>query len=74
MRVVKSIEYVYRKPSVKEAINAKMKVLREFCIVDRTNENEIRKQLQDAIDAHPEKDYELVLDTVARTLINRKFK
>ena len=74
MRIVKSVEYVYRKPSVKEALNEKMKVIKELYIVDKNNEQEIREQLQAEINAHPEKDYEQVLDTVARTLIDSKFK
>lgn len=64
--------YAPRKPSVKEAINAKMKVLREFYIVDKDNEDEIRNQLEAAIKAHPDEDYERVLDRVAHTMIERK--
>ena len=60
------------KPTVKQAINTKLKILREFYIVDDKNEEEIRKQLSDAIKAHPNTDYEHVLDQVAHRLIAEK--
>lgn len=73
MLIVKSTDCSrYRKPTVKEAIAAKMKVLREFCIMNDRNKDQIQKMLQDAIDAQPDKDYELVLDRVAHTLISQK--
>lgn len=64
--------YTPRKPTVKQAINAKIKVLKELCVVDNKNADTIRKQLQRAIDAHPNMDYEHVLDQVAHTLIAKK--
>ena len=66
--------YTPDKPSVKEAINAKMKVLREFYVVDDSNEREIRGELKAAVNAHPGRDYELVLDQVAHTMIMEKLK
>jgi hypothetical protein len=73
MNVFETIRhYTPQKPSVKEAVDAKMKVLREFYIVDKTNEFEIRTMLHGAIQAQPNKDYELVLDRVAHKLIEEK--
>lgn len=75
MQVVKKINwYDGRKPTPKMAIEAKMKVLREFYVVDSSNEREIRGKLQAAINANPEKDYELVLDRVAHSMIEKKLK
>lgn len=63
-----------RRPTVKEAIRAKMKVPREFYVVDQHNEREIKALLQDAVKAEPDKDYEHVLDRVAHTLIAKKLE
>ena len=60
------------KPSIKQAINAKLKVLKEFGVIDDNNEYDIREQLKEAIKAHPNRDYELVLDQVAHTMIMEK--
>ena len=62
------------KPTVKNAINEKMKVLREFCIVDKKNEAEVRAKLEAAIEAEPNSDYEMVLDRVAHKMIAEKLK
>lgn len=64
--------YLASKPSVDEAVDAKMKVLEEFYIVDKMNYDEIKSQLLEAIKSQPGKDYELVLDRVAHTLIAAK--
>lgn len=63
-----------RKPTVKEAVAAKMKVLKEFYVVNRLNKTEIEEQLWAAIKAHPESDYEVVLDQVSHKLIAEKLK
>ena len=61
-----------RKPSVKQAIASKMKVLREFYIVDSSNAKEIQLYLYAEVNAHPGRDYELVLDSAAKKLIEKK--
>ena len=61
-----------RKPSVKQAVAAKMKVLREFYIVDAENAKEIQLQLYAEVNANPGRDYELVLDSAAKKLIEKK--
>ena len=59
-------------PTVDEAVKAKMKVLREFYVVDETNENLVEQYLRDHISASHGKDYEAVLDRVAHKLISEK--
>lgn len=61
-----------RRPSVKQAINQKMRVLREFCVVDKDNEDSIRTYLKAAVDANLKYDYEHVLDRAAQVLIKQK--
>lgn len=58
--------------TVKQAIAAKMRVLRDFYIVDDNNESKIKQQLVDAINNTPNKDYEIILDQVAHKLIADK--
>lgn len=65
-------KYVPVKRDPNKAIDDKMKVLREFCVVDRRNEQQIEQMLIDAINANPERDYEIVLDQVARALIKKR--
>ena len=65
--------YVPRKPTVKEAISAKMKVLEELCVVNNENRNEIRMELESQVSSQPSRDYELVLDQIAHKLIKQKF-
>ena len=75
MQIVQRIYPVgERKPTVKQAVAEKMKVLREFYIVDKTNESEIKSELMAAIKARPDADYEVVLDQVAHRLISEKLK
>ena len=57
--------------SVKErAIREKLIVLRDFYIVDDSNESEYRSILQKAVDASPNGDVYMVLDRAARKLID----
>lgn len=63
-----------RKPTVKQAVAEKMKVLKEFCIVNRLNKDEIEAALWAAIKVHPESDYEVVLDQAAHKMIAEKLK
>lgn len=59
-------------PTKKQAVRAKLKVLREFGVVDDDNEYSIKEQLNDAIAANPNRDYEIVLDQVAQKMIMKK--
>ena len=57
---------------VKEAINEKIRVLKDFYIVDKTNEDEIRNQMQAEIERRSDVDYDRVLDSFAKKLIDKK--
>ena len=58
---------VERKPD--QAIKEKMKVLREFYVVNGRNEAQIKQQLIDAVNNEPNKHFDIVLDRVARDMI-----
>ena len=57
---------------VDRAIDEKMQVLKDFYIVDRNNEDDIRKELQAAIRNEPNSNYDIVLDRVAKRMIGEK--
>lgn len=54
------------------AIDEKLRVLRDFCIVNRDNEEEYRKVLLNAILKEPDTHFDIVLDRVARKMIGEK--
>ena len=56
----------------KQAINRKMRILREFCVVNDNNADEVRAMLESSILSTPGRDYEIVLDQVTRKLIFNK--
>ena len=60
------------KRGVKEAINEKIKVLKEFYIVDKRNEAAVRAQMQAEIERRPDVDLDRILDSFAANLINKK--
>lgn len=61
-------------PSNKTLVKEKLKVLREFYIVDDRNEDEIKKYLEKAIIDHKNNDPQVVLDQAASALIKKKFR
>ena len=63
-------EYNNRTPE--RAIAEKMKVLRGFCIVDDDNEVAMKARLEKAVAESPCKDFDRVLDGIARKLISEK--
>lgn len=62
-----------RKITVKEAIENKMQVLREFKVVNHKNEKETIDILKQAIKNHPGRDIEIVLDQAAYDIIHQRF-
>jgi hypothetical protein len=58
--------------SNKTLVNEKMRVLKEFYIVDDDNRDEIRAYLEAALAQYPNRDPAVVLDHAARTLIKNK--
>lgn len=57
------------KPTFKQALKNKIRVLRDFYIVDDDNEEEYRNLLIDAVAKYPGRDYELILDKTATAII-----
>ena len=57
---------------VKMAVESKLRVLRDFYVVDIHNEERIRRQLFKAVEDEPNKDFNTVLDRVAKQLITEK--
>lgn len=72
MQVTYKRKYIPVERSLSQAIREKMKVLREFYVVDKNNEKEIKQMLIDAVKAEPDKSFDVVIDRVAHTLIERK--
>ena len=60
------------KQTVKQVIDEKMKILREFYVVDDDNQAEIRQLLQDAVDAQPNSDYEYALQRLTHAMVMEK--
>ena len=63
-----------RRRTLEQAVYEKLNVLKEFCIVNRKNEDEYRQILMDAAKSEPDRNYDVVLDQVARDLIKKKFE
>lgn len=60
------------KRDAKQAINEKIKVLKDFYIVDKRNEESIRAQMQAELDKRPDVEFDRVLDSFAKKLIGEK--
>lgn len=56
------------------AIDTKLGVLRDFYIVDDANEDDIRRELEDAVRSSKCVDYDRVLDRYSRILIDDKLR
>lgn len=56
----------------KQAINEKIRVLKDFYIVDKSNEETVRAQMQAELDKRPDIDFDIVLDGFAKKLIGEK--
>jgi hypothetical protein len=55
-----------------KAVKDKLNVLREFQVVDKNNEHDIKRIHENAIQAEPNKDFQIILDRVSHTLIMNK--
>lgn len=60
------------KRDVKQAIDEKIRVLKDFYIVDNSNEKTIRAQMQAEITKRPDVEFDRVLDSFAKKLIDKK--
>lgn len=56
----------------KKAIEEKLVVLREFYVVDKRNEAEIRAQMEAELAKRPDVEFDRVLDNFAKRLIGEK--
>jgi predicted metal-dependent hydrolase len=74
MRVVERYLCIHesKKPTPEQAVEAKLQVLEDFYIVDNQNRDSMERMLKQAIKDHPDRDYEIVLDEVAKKLIMEK--
>lgn len=57
---------------VKEAVDEKIRVLKDFYIVDTDNENTIRAQMKAELNRRSDVDFDRVLDSFAKRLIEEK--
>lgn len=64
--------YAPKERSTKQVINEKIRVLRDFCIVDDKNENSVRNKLLAEINNNPDKDPDIIADRIARRMISDK--
>lgn len=70
MRVVERCPpCIIPKRTVDQAVQEKIKVLEDFCIVDFRNREEVEQKLYDAVSAEPNSNFDLVLDRVAHSMI-----
>lgn len=56
----------------KQAIDEKIKVLKEFYVVDKDNEHIVRERLEKAVADHPDEDFDRIIDRVAWQMIEQK--
>ena len=64
---------VYTKPTLKQAVNEKLRILRDFCIVDDKNKREYKGILLEAVSKYPNRDYEVVLDQAVAKILTERF-
>lgn len=64
-------QYILQR-DVNDAINEKIKVLKDFYIVDKRNEEAVRAQMKAEIERRSDVDFDRVLDTFAKKLIDKK--
>lgn len=70
----RSVSHERYRGQLKTLINEKIKVLKDFYIVDRKNEAEIRAYLEKVLADNPKGDPRIVLDRAAAPLIQEKLK
>lgn len=62
----------YIRKDVREYINDKLSILRDFGIVTSRNEYDIECQLIEAVKSNPNSPYDLLLDGVTKRMIKEK--
>ena len=61
-----------KKSPVDTYIHKKIKLLKDFTVVDEDNEEEIKGMLYDAVKKYPNRNHEIIIDAVARNLIKKR--
>ena len=61
-----------KEPTLDELIAAKLKVLREFYVVDRRNEKEVEAKLRKVVLDNPTRDRNIVLEQAVLSMVMSK--
>ena len=61
-----------KKSPVDTYIHKKIKLLKDFTVVNEDNEEEIKGMLYEAVEKYPNRNYEVIIDAVARHLIKQR--
>lgn len=61
-----------KKSPVDTYIHKKIKLLKDFTVVNEDNEEEIKGRLYDAVKKYPNRNHEIIIDAVARHLIKKR--
>ena len=61
-----------KKSPVDTYIHKKIKLLKDFTVVDEDNEEEIKGMLYEAVEKYPNRNHEVIVDAVARYLIKQR--
>ena len=61
-----------KKSPVDTYIHKKIKLLKDFTVVSKDNEEEIKGMLYDAVKKYSNRNHEVIVDAVARRLIKQK--
>ena len=61
-----------KKSPVDTYIHKKIKLLKDFTVVNEDNEEEIKGMLYGAVKKYPNRNHEIIIDAVARHLIKKR--
>ena len=61
-----------KKSPVDTYIHKKIKPLKDFTVVNKDNEEEIKGMLYEAVEKYPNRNHEVIVDAVARHLIKQR--
>ena len=61
-----------KKSPVDTYIHKKIKLLKDFTVVSKDNEEEIKGMLYEAVKKYPNRSHEVIIDDVARHLIKHR--
>lgn len=61
-----------KKSPIDTYIHKKIKLLKDFTVVNEDNEEEIKGILYDAVKKYPNRNHEIIIDAVARHLIKKR--